>query len=48
MFIVVSPVNKWKKVCYPIKTKRARRGGHVIKLVYKLCFEVLKVLRKKP
>ena len=46
MFIVVSPVDKWKKVYGATKAKEQRASSHVTKLVYKLCFALFKVLRK--
>ena len=46
MFIVVSPVDKWKKVYDARKTRELRGVSLVTKLVYKLCFESFKVLRK--
>lgn len=46
MFIVVSPVDKWKKVYDVRKTRKLRGVSLVTKLVYKLCFVLFKVLRK--
>ena len=46
MFIVVSPVDKWKKVYDATKARVLRGGTHVTKLVYKLCLDPFKVLRK--
>ena len=46
MFIVVSPVDKWKKVYGATKAKEQRASSHVTKLVYKLCLDLFKVLRK--
>ena len=45
MFIVVSPVDKWKKVYDARKARELRGVGLVTKLVYKLCFVLFKVLR---
>ena len=46
MFIVVSPVDKWKKVYDATKAREQRGSSHVTKLVYKLCLYLFKVLRK--
>ena len=46
MFIVVSPVDKWKKVYDARKARELRGVSLVTKLVYKLCFGSFKVLRK--
>ncbi len=46
MFIVVSPVDKWKKVYGATKAREQRGSSLVTKLVYKLCLNLFKVLRK--
>ena len=46
MFIVVSPVDKWKKVYDARKARELRGASLVTKLVYKLCLDLFKVLRK--
>ncbi len=42
MFIVVSPVNKWKKVCYP---KEAREPGGAAMLLSLFISCVLRLLK---
>ena len=46
MFIVVSLVDKWNKVYDAPKARVLRGDSHVTKLVYKLCLDLFKVLRK--
>ena len=42
MFIVVSPVNKWKKVCYPIKAREPGGAAMLLSLFISCVLRFLK------